>query len=202
MYSELKNVQVILSLLKQYGICNMVLSPGTRNVPLVHSVEQDSFFKCYSMVDERSAAFFALGLAETMNQPVCISCTSSTATCNYLPAIVEARARGIKLVVLTADRDNYLLKQGEDQLIPQDNMFGEFTVSDVNLPIVQNERELKYCIRKCNEALIACTNRDNPGPCQINFQINRIDLCRNSILPIYRKVDVIYLDENEKLLSS
>lgn len=201
MYSELKNVQVIISLLKQYDICNMVLSPGTRNVPLVHSVEQDPFFKCYSMVDERSAAYFALGLAEISDQPICLSCTSSTATCNYFPAVVEARARGLKLIILTADRDNYLLKQGEDQLIPQDNMFGDFTIADVNLPIVQTERELKYCIRKCNEALIASTNRENPGPCQINFQINRIDLCRSSSLPTYRKVDVIYSDENEKMRS-
>lgn len=64
MYTDLKNIQVIISLLKQYGISKMVLSPGTRNVPLVHSVERDKHFECYSMVDERSAAYFAIGLAE------------------------------------------------------------------------------------------------------------------------------------------
>lgn len=191
MYSDLKNVQVIISLLKQYGIKNMVLSPGTRNVPLVHSVERDSYFKCYSVVDERSAAYFALGLAESTGKPACVSCTSSTATCNYFPAVVEARKRGIKLILLTADRDNYLLQQGEDQLIPQNNMYGDFTISDVNLPIVKSEHDLKYCIRKCNEALLACTENANTGPVQINFQVNRIDLCRNSKLPKIRKVSII-----------
>lgn len=198
MYSKLKNVQVIISLLKQNNIKHLVLSPGTRDVPLVHSVEQDSFFKCYSMVDERSAAYFALGLSEYLGEPVCLSCTSSTATCNYLPAVQEAFDRGIQLVLLTADRNNYLLKQGEDQLIEQDGMYGEFVKCAVNLPIVNNDKDLDYCVRKTNEALLEL-NHFGKGPVQINFQVQVIDLCREKYLPNYRRVERILLNEQTNI---
>ena len=79
MYTELKTYQLIIALLKKYNIKHCVLSAGSRNVPFVHSVEEDDFFKCYSVVDERSAGYFALGLAQETNEPVVISCTSSTA---------------------------------------------------------------------------------------------------------------------------
>ena len=202
MYSKLKNVQVIISLLKQNGIKHLVLSPGTRDVPLVHSVEQDSFFKCYSMVDERSAAYFALGLAKQLNEPVCLSCTSSTATCNYFPAVQEAFNTNVPLILLTADRNNYLLKQGEDQLIEQERMYGEYVRSSVNLPIVKNELDLKYCIRKVNEAILEI-NRGKIGPVQINFQVQEIDLCREKELPIYRKVTRLRKEDNwDEVISS
>ena len=77
MYTEVKSYQYIISLLKQYGIKNCVLSAGSRNVPFVHSVEEDPFFNCYSVVDERSAGYFAIGLAQELNEPVVLSCTSS-----------------------------------------------------------------------------------------------------------------------------
>ena len=94
MYTELKSYQVIIQLLKEYGIKKLVLSPGSRNVPLVHSVEEDDYFECFSVVDERSAGYFALGLAQESGEPVVISCTSSTATCNYWPAVAEAFIKG------------------------------------------------------------------------------------------------------------
>ena len=84
MYTELKSYQIIISLLKQRGIKKCVLSAGSRNVPFVHSVEEDPFFECYSVVDERSAGYFALGLAQESGEPVVVSCTSSTATCKLL----------------------------------------------------------------------------------------------------------------------
>lgn len=74
MYTELKSYQIIIALLKEYGIRKCVLSAGARNVPFVHSVEEDSFFECYSVVDERSAGYFALGLAQQSGEPVVISC--------------------------------------------------------------------------------------------------------------------------------
>ena len=79
MYTPLKSYQVIISLLKQHGIRHCVLSAGSRNIPFVQSVENDPYFKCYSVVDERSAAYMALGLSLRLDEPVVISCTSSTA---------------------------------------------------------------------------------------------------------------------------
>ena len=72
MYTELKEYQIIIALLKEYGIRHCVLSAGSRNVPFVHSVEEDTYFHCYSVVDERSAGYFALGLAQELNEPVVI----------------------------------------------------------------------------------------------------------------------------------
>lgn len=112
MYTELKSYQIIIALLKKYGIRHCVLSAGSRNVPFVHSVEEDPYFKCYSVVDERSAGYFALGLAQELNEPVVISCTSSTATCNYWPPVAEAFYQGVPLLVLTSDRDPLCLASG------------------------------------------------------------------------------------------
>ena len=83
MKTKIKQVQQIVSLLKQNNIRHFVLSPGTRHVAFVHIVEMDPFFRCYSIVDERSAAFFALGLSEALDEPVGFACTSATASCNY-----------------------------------------------------------------------------------------------------------------------
>ena len=126
MYTKILNVQIILSLLKQHGIRHLVLSAGTRHVPLAHSVENDSYFICYSVVDERSAAYFALGLSKELGEPVAIACTSSTATCNYTPAVAEAYYQRIPLLILTGDRDPYRLGQLEDQMINQVDMYRNF----------------------------------------------------------------------------
>ncbi|WP_418223331.1 2-succinyl-5-enolpyruvyl-6-hydroxy-3-cyclohexene-1-carboxylic-acid synthase [Clostridium isatidis] len=168
MYTVIKNVQIVISLLKEYGIKNIVLSPGSRNVPFVHSVENDPYFKCYSVVDERSAAYFALGMAEELNEPVLISCTSSTASSNYFPAIKEAYERGIQLIALTADRDPYYREQMENQMIIQPNMYGKYCKKAVDLPTVNNKKDAEYCERLINEALLELDHRGK-GPVQINF---------------------------------
>lgn len=187
MYTNIKNVQVIISLLKQHNVKHLVLSPGTRDTPLVHSVEMDSFFICYSIVDERSAAYFALGLSEALDEPVGFTCTSSTATCNYMPAIKEAFERNIMLVALTADRDMRRLYQMEDQMINQVNMYKKYTRCSVNLPVVYREDDEWYCIRSVNQALLEL-NHHGKGPIQINFQV--IDMGKFNIknLPVYRKI--------------
>ena len=92
-------------MLKKNNIRNIVISPGTRNTALVHSAQNDNYFNCYSVVDERSAGFFALGLSESLNEPVCVTCTAATATCNYMPAMKEAFERNIPVVALTDDQD-------------------------------------------------------------------------------------------------
>lgn len=115
MYTNLKSYQIIIALLKAYNIKHLVLSAGSRNVPFVHSVEEDSFFTCYSVVDERSAAYFALGLSQQLQEPVVISCTASTASSNYWPAIGEAFYQGVPLIILTSDRNPSMLHQWEDQ---------------------------------------------------------------------------------------
>lgn len=206
MYSCLKNVQIIISLLKEYKIKNLVLSPGSRNVPFVHSVEQDDYFTCYSMVDERSAGYFALGLAEALNEPVLLSCTSSTATCNYLPAIEEARKNNIQLIALTADRNPHYREQLENQMIMQPNMFGRYCKKAVDLPTVKDRDDEKYCERLVNEALLEL-DHNGKGPVQINFpafygfndfSIKELPKCR-VIQRLQDKADTKWKEKYEKL---
>lgn len=167
MYSELKVYQIIIALLKKHGIRHCVLSAGSRNVPFVHSIEEDPFFKCYSVVDERSAGYFALGLSQQLNEPVVISCTSSTATCNYWPPVAEAFYQNVPIVVLTSDRDPQMLGQWEDQMIDQVGMYDRHVKKSYNLPIIHDHDDELYCQRLINDALLELNHRGK-GPVHIN----------------------------------
>lgn len=171
MYTHIKGVQILISLLKQYNIRHLVISPGTRNTALAHSVETDDYFTCYSIVDERSAGYFALGIAEALDEPVCVSCTAATATCNYLPAMKQAYERGIQLVALTADQDPYGMFHMEDQCIDQVDMFHGYVKCAVDVPMVRNEKDEWYCNRRINEAFLAL-NQGGKGPIQINYHMS------------------------------
>lgn len=172
MYTELKTYQFIISMLKKYGIKNMVLSAGSRNVPFVHSVEKDSYFNCYSVVDERSAGYFALGMAQETNEPVLISCTASTASCNYYPPVAEAYYQNVPMIILTSDRDPRMLGQREDQMIDQVNMFDRHVKKSVNLPLINCKADEEYCIRLINEAFLELNHNGECGPIHINVPMD------------------------------
>ena len=108
-YSSIPLAQMICAECKNFNIERVVISPGSRNAPLTLSFSADPFFQCYSIVDERSAAFFALGMAQQTNKPVALVCTSGSALLNYYPAIVEAYYAQVPLVVISADRPAYLI---------------------------------------------------------------------------------------------
>lgn len=193
MYSNIPGVQILISLLKQYNIKHIVASPGSRNAALVHSLENDNFFKLYSFVDERSAAYFALGLSEKLDIPVCVSCTSATATCNYMPAIQEAFERNIQLIALTADRNPRVKFNMDDQNINQTNMYDGFVNYAVDVPNIKNSEQQWYFNRCVNEALLHLNNNGKKGPIQINFEMN-YSLEELSTFPCkeikkYRKID-------------
>lgn len=197
MYTNLKSYQIIIALLKKYNISHCVLSAGSRNVPFVHSVEKDPFFRCYSVVDERSAGYFALGLAQQIQAPVVISCTSSTATCNYWPPVAEAFYQGVPLIVLTSDRNPQMLGQWEDQMIDQVGMFDRHVRKSVNLPLdINNQDDWIYCQRLVNEALLEL-NHHGTGPVHINIPMRIYNRSFNvNTLP-----DVTKYDRTEALSS-
>ncbi|MFV0590282.1 MAG: 2-succinyl-5-enolpyruvyl-6-hydroxy-3-cyclohexene-1-carboxylic-acid synthase [Draconibacterium sp.] len=199
MYTVLKNYQIIIALLKKYGIQHLVLSAGTRNVPFVHSVENDPDFTCYSVVDERSAAYFAMGIAQEVNAPVAISCTSSTATTNYLPAITEAFHLKVPLLVITSDRNPYYLGQLEDQMIDQVGMYGKFVRKSVTLPFVSDEEDFWYCERLANEALLELSHRGK-GPVHINIPTFKdLNSFSASNLPDVRKINRIEIENTSEV---
>lgn len=197
MYTELKTYQIIIALMKKWGIRHCVLSAGSRNVPFVHSVEEDPYFKCYSVVDERSAGYFALGLAQELNEPVVISCTSSTATCNYWPPVAEAWYQGVPLIVLTSDRNPAMLGQWEDQMIDQVGMFDRHVKKSVNLPIINDQNDWLYCQRLVNEAFLELNHRGT-GPVHINIPMVAYNNSFNvKELPEVTKIDrLTFFDDN------
>ena len=101
-YTNEKNAQIVLSLLKAHGIKRVIASPGTTNMALVGSMQQDPYFEMYSAVDERSAAYMACGLAAETSEPVVISCTGATASRNYLPGLTEAFYRKLPILSITS----------------------------------------------------------------------------------------------------
>ncbi len=170
MYSDKKNVLELVALLKAHGITNIVLSPGSRNSPLIHSFATDSYFSCYSIVDERSAGFFTLGIIQATGKPAAVCCTSGTSTLNLAPAVAEAYYQELPLLVISADRPLEWIGQMEGQTISQPGVFGQMVHHSVQLPIVNNNQELWYCNRLINEAIISLDNGVK-GPAHINIPL-------------------------------
>ena len=116
----------VASVLVERGVGHVVLSPGSRNPPLVLAFHAHPDLHCHSILDERTAGFVALGLARESGQPVALCCTSGSAAAHYFPAIIEASHSHIPLVVLTADRPPERQGRGEPQTIDQRELFGSY----------------------------------------------------------------------------
>jgi 2-succinyl-5-enolpyruvyl-6-hydroxy-3-cyclohexene-1-carboxylate synthase len=168
MYSTVKSVQILIALLKQHGIRHVVMSSGGACMPIVRSMENDAHFVGYSVVDERSAAYFALGIAQSLKEPVAVVCTSGTAVCNLLSGVSEAFYQGVPIVFITADRHPYLYNQLETQKLNQAGIFEDVTKKSVSLPVVHDDNDFWYCQRLVNEALLALDHHGS-GPVHINI---------------------------------
>jgi 2-succinyl-5-enolpyruvyl-6-hydroxy-3-cyclohexene-1-carboxylate synthase len=122
-YSDKRLAQELVVSLKDFQINQVVISPGSRNAPLIISLVDEPDIETFSIVDERAAGFFALGLAQQSSRPVALVCTSGSALLNYYPAISEAYYSKIPLVVLSADRPEHLIDIADGQTIRQKNVF-------------------------------------------------------------------------------
>ncbi|WP_427873819.1 2-succinyl-5-enolpyruvyl-6-hydroxy-3-cyclohexene-1-carboxylic-acid synthase [Flavobacterium sp. MMS24-S5] len=132
-YPKIALAQSIIEILSAKGIVNIIISPGSRNAPLTIGFAQNSNFICYSIADERCAAFFALGIAQQTKQPTAIVCTSGSALLNYYPAFAEAFYSQIPLIVISADRPQSKIDIGDGQTIRQENVFSNHSVFNANL---------------------------------------------------------------------
>ena len=171
MYSDKKNILQLIALLKAYGIRNIVLCPGSRNTPIIQSIANDEFFQCHAVTDERSAGFFAIGLALHGGKPAAVCCTSGTALLNLHPAVAEAYYQQVQLVVISADRPEAWIGQMDGQTLPQAGVFGALVKRSVSLPEVHTEEEEWYCNRLINEALLEL-NHHGKGPVHINVPLS------------------------------
>ncbi len=169
-YSNFKNVQILIALLKKHGIRKIVASPGTSNMPFVASVQQDDFFEIYSCVDERSAAYIACGLSVESGEPVVITCTGATASRNYMSGLTEAYYRKIPILAVTATQDIGRLGQNAPQLIDRRVIPNDIAKYSVHLPVFASKTdEVNYAVL-INTAILELT-RHGGGPVHINLTI-------------------------------
>ena len=169
-YTDKKNILQLVALLEAHGVTKIVLCPGSRNIPLVHTLSTHPSFKCYSVTDERSAGFFAIGLALNGGAPAAICCTSGTALLNLHPAVAEAFYQNVPLVVISADRPAAWIGQMDGQTLPQPGVFGTLVKKSVNLPEIYTDEDEWYCNRLVNEALLE-TLHHGKGPVHINVPV-------------------------------
>lgn len=151
--TKISHVAHLVEICVYHGITQVVVSPGSRNAPLVIAFDAHPAVETFVVHDERSAAFFALGLAEESQTPVAITCTSGSAPINYAPAISEAYYRNVPLLVLTADRPAKWVDQGDGQTIRQKNLFQNFIKASFELPDFPSKSEREQSDRIVNEAL-------------------------------------------------
>ena len=176
MYSNKENVNILTALLAQHGVSHAVVCPGSRNAPIVHNLNEHPEIQCHPVTDERSAGFYALGMAQAgmtgfFRERVAVCVTSGSALLNLLPAVAEAYYQHLPLIVISADRPPQWIGQQDGQTIPQPDALGRFVRKAVTLPEPRNEKERWYCNRLVNEALIA-SNKHGCGPVHINVPIS------------------------------
>ncbi len=161
-------VQSIMFLLQERGIKNIVYSPGSRNAPFAISLDGNPHFSVHIKVDERSAAFFALGLAQQTKTPVVLICTSGTAPLNYAPAIAEAFYQEIPLIVITADRPAESINQSEGQCIDQIGIYSNFIKSQCSLIEEANALEDVIANHQMIDEIFESSKNFPLGPVHIN----------------------------------
>ena len=171
MYSNKENVNILTSLLLEYGVSDAVVCPGSRNAPIVHNLSVCEAIRCRPVTDERSAAFYALGLAIATKRPTVVCVTSGSALLNVMPAVAEAAYQHVPLVVISADRPLQWIDQLDGQTIPQSDALGRFVRKAVQLPEPHNDEERWLCRRLVNEAMHLATCRLG-APVHINVPIS------------------------------
>lgn len=169
-FSANLNVQLIGATLEAMGVENIVFSPGSRNGSLIMHLSAMKAFKTYTLVDERSAAYTAMGMAQKTRKPVVICCTSGSASVNYYPAITEAFYQNIPLIVLTADRPRRYIDQFNGQTIRQENVFEKHTYHNENLLEEETDEALTQNFLSIKKTIIKSI--ENSGPVHINIPLS------------------------------
>ncbi|ASO27817.1 2-succinyl-5-enolpyruvyl-6-hydroxy-3-cyclohexene-1-carboxylate synthase [Vibrio anguillarum] len=163
-----KNALIVISLLKKHGIRYIIASPGTTNNALIGSIQKDEFFKVYSAVDERSAAYMACGLAAETGETVVISCTGATASRNYAPGMTEAYYRKLPVLAITSTQQIGRIGHHVAQVIDRSVISNDVAKFSVTLPVVKDDEDFWDCEVKVNQAILELT-RHGGGPVHINL---------------------------------
>lgn len=179
-------VRDLVEICSTKGIKHVVIAPGSRNAPLTISFNRHPDFTCHSIVDERCAAFFAMGLAQQLHEPVAICCTSGTAALNFASAIAEAFYQKVPMLILTADRPPEWVDQMDGQTIRQSGIFNNYIKKSFNIPVDTDHTDERWFTQRIVNEAIESTLYPEAGPVHINIPLRE---------PLYELHDY----SNEKL---
>lgn len=189
-YTDERNVLVVLSLLKEYGIRKVIASPGTTNITLIASMQQDPFFEIYSAAEERSAAYMACGLAAESKEPVVLSCTGATASRNYLPGLTEAFYRKLPIIAITSTQSTSNIGHLVPQVIDRSSHPNDVVLLSETIQPIKDDNDLWACTIQVNRALLALTHRGG-GPVHLNLVTTYSHNFSVKELPSIRKISRI-----------
>lgn len=186
--STKQNIAILVKLMQEWGIEHVVVCPGSRNAPIVHTLGNAEGFICHPVTDERSAGFVALGLSDAVKSPVAVCCTSGSALLNIAPAVAEAYYRNVPLLVISADRPKEWIGQMDGQTLVQPGAFAPHAKSySIDEPL--NYTQEWYAVREINEALASLTfNGGRPVHINVNLSEPLFDFT-NDELPLIRKIE-------------
>ena len=194
-----KNIQMLISMLKEYGIKNIIVSPGTSNISFVATVQNDPFFNVYSCVDERSAAYMACGMASETGEPVVINCTGATASRNYVPGLTEAFYRKLPIIAITATQLLSRVGHNIPQVLDRSVQFNDLVKTSVQLTQINNSDDEWDMNLKLNNAFNLLKNNGG-GPIHINMVTNYSNEFINGELPKEKIITRVTLNDKFPVL--
>lgn len=200
MYTVERAPRILIALLKAHGIRNIVASPGTTNMAFIASIQKDPFFKIFSSVDERSAAYIACGMAAESGKPVVISCTGATASRNYMPGLTEAYYRKLPVLAVTSttvlDSNGNLTPQKIDRSVSPNDIYR----FKCNIRIIHSEQDAWLANTQINSAILALTHRGG-GPAHINLETDYSNKYEFKDLPCERVINRVTVSDVFPVLS-
>ena len=153
-FSNIDNIDIVVKLLKENNVRDLIISPGGTNIPIIRAVQNDDFFKCYSVVDERSAAYFAIGIYLQKRKTVALICTSAQATRNYVPGLTEAFYKKVPILAITMEKHARFKYQEYMQAPDQTSLPADCVKKSYELPFISDINDYYHSIRVANEAFL------------------------------------------------
>ncbi|MEE0779397.1 MAG: thiamine pyrophosphate-binding protein [Massilimicrobiota sp.] len=193
-YTDERNMQMLIYLMKYHGIKKVIASPGSTNITFVASIQQDPYFEIYSCVDERSAAYMACGMAADSGEPVALTCTGATASRNYIPGLTEAYYRKLPILAITATQHIGRIGHNVPQVIDRTNPLNDICVYSATIQVIHDKEDEWAYSTKINEALLELKHHGG-GPVHLNMVTENSVVFDVKKLPITKVIDRITLED-------
>ena len=186
-YTDERNAQIVIALLKAHGIRKVIANPGTTNIAFVGSVQNDPWFQVYSGVDERHSAYMAVGMAQESGEPVVLSCTGATASRNYLSALTEAYYRKLPILALTSIHHMNAVGNLLPQMLDRNQPLKDTVRYSYQCHVPHTQAEVEDCVSNINKAILELW-RHGGGPVHVNLETEGISTFNTETLPSFRTI--------------